>query len=129
MTNNNIPPGSLIGSYLELSERGLSKLNQHTRVHSLEKHSIAVHKGDKVSGAYIVIRGCLRVFTYTPNGSESTLYLIHPGETCVFAINCLFNKLLYPAWVTAETDTEVAVIDGPTYKALFQRETAIQTHH
>lgn len=127
MANDSItPPGKLLAPYLQLSDNGLEELNQHTRIHHLKKRRTAVHKGDKVSGAYIVTDGCLRVFTYMPNGSESTLYLIHPGETCVFAINCLFNQLLYPAWVTADTETELAVINGPAYKKLFERETAIQ---
>jgi CRP/FNR family transcriptional regulator len=50
------------------------------------------------------------VFTVAPNGTEATLYVIDPGETCVLALNCLFNDLLYPAWVQAETTTTVVLI-------------------
>ncbi len=74
----------------------------------------------------MVTKGCLRVFTYTPNGNESTFYLLNSGETCVFSINCLFNKLLYPAWVVAEEDTEVYVIKGQTFKQLFTKEPVVQ---
>jgi CRP/FNR family transcriptional regulator len=79
-----------------------------------------------VSGAYLVLSGRLRVFTIAPNGTEATLYFLDPGETCVLAINCLFNDLLYPAWVQAETTAEVAVISGPVYRKLFETEPAIQ---
>jgi CRP/FNR family transcriptional regulator len=68
----------------------------------------------------------LRVYTMTPAGREATLYEIGPGETCVLAINSLFNDLLYPAWVEAEVDTDVAVVPGGLYRALFAREPAIQ---
>ena len=54
------------------------------------------------------------------------MYFIDPGQTCVLALNCLFNDLLYPAWVEAETAAEVALIPGPVYRRLFESEPAIQ---
>lgn len=91
------------------------------------KHAVAIlHKGQPVSGAYLVLEGRLRVFTVAPNGVEATLYFLEPGEACVLAINCLFNDLLYPAWVQAETSATVAVIPGRIYKRLFESEPAIQ---
>lgn len=94
--------------------------------HHLAKGSTAVVKGQAVSGAYFVLSGQLRVFTLTPAGKEATLYLINPGETCVLALNSLFNDLLYPAWVQAETATIVGIIHGSTYRTLFERERTIR---
>jgi CRP/FNR family transcriptional regulator len=88
--------------------------------------AMALHKGQHVSGAYVVLAGRLRVFALAPNGTEATLYFIDPGETCVLALNCLFNDLLYPAWVQAETNTRIALIPGAVYRTLFEREPAIQ---
>jgi CRP/FNR family transcriptional regulator len=85
-----------------------------------------IHKGQQVSGAFLVESGQLRVFTYTPQGSEATLYFLRPGETCVLALNCLFNDLRYPAWVETEADTCVDIIPGALYRQLFERETAVQ---
>jgi CRP/FNR family transcriptional regulator len=79
-----------------------------------------------VSGAYLVLKGRLRVFTIAPNGTEATLCFLDPGDTCVLAINCLFNDLLYPAWVQAETAADVAVIPGSVYRKLFESERTIQ---
>lgn len=110
----------------QLSDESRTLLHNNHQTYQLSKQEVALHKGDQVSGAYIVTRGCLRVYTYMPNGTESTLYLINAGETCVFAINCLFNQLLYPAWVTAETDTEVTVVNGSLYRQLFRQDPAIQ---
>ncbi|MCU7866399.1 MAG: Crp/Fnr family transcriptional regulator, partial [Candidatus Thiodiazotropha sp. (ex Lucinoma borealis)] len=59
-------------------------------------------------------------------GSEATLYFIQPGETCVLALNCLFNDLLYPAWVETDADTSVDIIPGPLYRQLFEREASVQ---
>jgi CRP/FNR family transcriptional regulator len=88
--------------------------------------AIALHKGQSVSGAYVVLNGRLRVFSLSPNGTEATLYFIEPGETCVLALNCLFNDLRYPAWVQAEAATSIGLIPGAVYRKLFEREPAIQ---
>jgi CRP/FNR family transcriptional regulator len=85
-----------------------------------------LHKGEPVSGAYIVVRGRLRVFSIAPSGSEATLYSLDPGETCVLALNCLFNDLLYPAWVASESKTEIAIIPGLVFRKLFESEPSIQ---
>ena len=85
-----------------------------------------MHKGQPASGAYLVLGGRLRVYTVTPSGAEATLYMVNPGETCVLALNCLFNDLLYPAWVQADRASRIAVIPGPLYRQLFAHEPAIQ---
>lgn len=99
--------------------QGLSKVN-------CKPSTSVLNKGQRVSGAYFVLSGKLRVYTISPSGTEATLYFISPGETCVFALNCLFNDLLYPAWVEAEQDTTVAVISGAAFRQLFQIEPSIQ---
>jgi CRP/FNR family transcriptional regulator len=79
-----------------------------------------------VSGAYVVLSGQLRVFTLSPEGDEATLYRIDPHETCVLALNCIFNDLLYPAWEEAGSPTRVAVIPGTLFKTLFDAEPDIR---
>lgn len=85
-----------------------------------------VHKGQPVSGAYVVLDGKLRVFTMSPTGVEATLYTLAPGETCVLALNCVFNDLLYPAWVQAELPSSVCVIPGAVYRRLFETEGVVR---
>lgn len=109
-----------------LSPAGRQLLEGGVQTAEFSRPAAVIHKGQRVSGAYLVTRGQLRVFTFTPQGSEATLYFIRPGETCVLALNCLFNDLRYPAWVESTADTEVAVIPGPLYRRLFEREATVQ---
>ena len=110
-----------------LSAEGRRQL-EHGGVHrTAPAGAVILHKGQPVAGAYVVRRGRLRVYTHTPSGHEATLYFIDPGETCIFALNCLFNDLLYPAWVQTSADTEVTVIPGPLYRHLFEREPSVQS--
>jgi CRP/FNR family transcriptional regulator len=110
----------------QLSERGKALLRGGLQFNEYTKKTTIVEKGQRVSGAFLVTRGKLRVFTITPDGNEATLYFVKPDEFCVFTLNCIFNNLLYPAWVQAETDTRVAMISAQLYRTLFQQETVIQ---
>ncbi len=112
--------------FRDLSQFGKNTLDQGVIRKQIAPSTPILHKGSQVSGAYVVACGRLRVFSIAPSGSEATLYSINPGETCVLALNCLFQDLLYPAWVASEAQTEVAVIPGPVYRRLFEREPSIQ---
>lgn len=123
---NPLSPGRVLAQQLSLSAAAREFVDQQSQLVQLHKGGLALIKGDPVAGAYIVTGGCLRVFSYTPQGAESTLYLINAGETCVFAINCLFKQLLYPAWVRADEDTELVVIRGEAFRKLFASESSVQ---
>jgi CRP/FNR family transcriptional regulator len=115
-----------LGPFRNLSEGGRAVLHQGVVYKDCGPPAPILHKGQSISGAYFVVRGRLRVFSLAPDGNEATLYFINPGETCVFALNSLFNDLRYPAWVQAETDTTVALIPGPVFRQLFAQEPSIQ---
>lgn len=115
-----------LGFFHLMSPSGQDVLAKGHSRHRFAKAAVPVSKGQPVSGAYFVLSGRLRVFTLSPAGREATLYQIAPGETCVLALNCLFNDLLYPAWVQAEETSEVAVVGGATYRSLFETEKPIQ---
>lgn len=119
-------PLESLGPFRELSDGGRKLLHQGVIYRDCAPPVPILHKGTAISGAYFVVRGRLRVYSLAPDGTEATLYFIDPGETCVFALNSLFNDLRYPAWVQAESDTTVALIPGPIFRQLFEREPAIQ---
>lgn len=112
--------------FASLDEGGRALLKQGSTHVSARRAGALVHKGQPVSGAYVVLEGQLRVFTVSPGGTEATLYMIEPGETCVLALNCVFNDLLYPAWVQAERSSRVGIIPGPVYRRLFELDSAVR---
>lgn len=115
-----------LGPFAKLSEAGHRLLRHGVSLSRCTAGAPVLHKGQSISGAYFVISGQLRVYSLAPDGTEATLYFITPGETCVFALNSLFNNLRYPAWVQADAATTVALIPGPVFRQLFEREPAIQ---
>jgi CRP/FNR family transcriptional regulator len=112
--------------FRDLTKRGRESLDKGIVRKTVPPATTILHKGAKTSGAYVVTQGRLRVYSIAPSGSEATLYVIDPGETCILALNCLFNDLLYPAWVASEPRTEIAVIPGTVYRELFENEPSIQ---
>lgn len=119
-------PISRFPLYQDISPQGRALLNTNTRYLDCGASETIIFQGQKASGAYVVLQGRLRVYAISPKGNEATLYTIEPGETCVLALNCLFNDLVYPAWVDAELDTQVAIIPGAAYRNLFATESAVQ---
>ena len=85
-----------------------------------------IERGDPVSGAYFVLEGRLRVFAVGKDGREVTLYRIEPGETCILALNAMFNDLLYPAWVETEMETTIGILPGEAYRTMFAAEPVLQ---
>lgn len=115
-----------LGIFRELSSCGRQMLECGMQLNRFAEAQTIINKGNSVSGAYVVVRGRLRVYSISPGGNEATLYFINPGEVCILALNCIFNNLKYPAWVQAEPDTCVGMIPSLTYRTLFQNEPAIQ---
>jgi CRP/FNR family transcriptional regulator, anaerobic regulatory protein len=113
-------------TFLPLSPDGRAVLQRSVHYYQFDAQEPVVHKGQAVSGAYLVTRGRLRVFTFSPQGTEATLYHLDAGETCVLALNCLFNDLRYPAWVESDAGTQVALIPGKVYRNLFESEAAVR---
>lgn len=115
-----------IEAFRSMGSNGQALLLQGACIQRVSPATDIIYKGQPVSGAYVVLDGRLRVFTINPNGTEATLYFVSAGEACVLALNCLFNDLLYPAWVQADVATRVAIIPGTVYRKLFETEPLIQ---
>lgn len=112
--------------FRDLSATGRQMLECGMLLHHFDELKTIINKGNSVSGAYVVVRGRLRVYSISPSGNEATLYFLNPGDVCILALNCIFNHMDYPAWVQSEPDTSVGVIPALTYRTLFQTEPSIQ---
>jgi CRP/FNR family transcriptional regulator len=120
------PALELFAPFQQLADASRQMLRRGLRYQSFARRATVLSRADSVGGAYVVISGRLRVYTSSPGGREATLYEINPGETCVLALNCLFNDLRYPAWVDASPGTRIAVISGSSYRWLFDQEPAVR---
>jgi len=110
-----------------LSPTCQTALIEHASITIKNKDAILLIQGDQVSGAYLVVHGELEVFTISDDGRETILYIIGHGESCVFALNSLFNDIAYPAWVRVATDdAKIVFIDGPFFRRSFNTEKSLR---
>ena len=111
----------------ELSFDGRSRLLAAARQVTLPPYSKVIERGDEVAGVYLVEAGALRIYYISSEGREGTLYWVDPGQSCIIALNCLFARLPYPAWVeTDRAETELAIISGDVYRELYPVEPFFQ---
>lgn len=88
-----------------------------------------IHKGDTIGGAFLVESGSLRVYTIDLNGNEKPIYTVNSGELCIFSVNCIFNKILYPAWVTNESaNTRILSIPTSAFQRLYEQELFVRDY-
>jgi CRP/FNR family transcriptional regulator len=84
----------------ELSERGRAEFGALRATHAPPRKPL-LRRGATASGAYLVVKGALRVYYLTDEGREATLYSVEPGGTCVLALSSTLLDEPYPAWVEA----------------------------
>ena len=86
----------------DLTERGREEFGA-LRELRVKPHQQLLSRGDAADGAYLVLKGALRVYYVTGEGREATLYRVEPGGACILALSSSFLDQPYPAWVEAGT--------------------------
>ena len=105
-----VPKLSSFPFFSELSPAGQSQLRAATSHVLLAPQTKVIPRGDEVGGVYLVEAGALRVYYVSAEGREGTLYWVDAGQSCILALNCLFSRLVYPAWVeTDQVETRVSL--------------------
>ena len=111
----------------ELSEAGLKLLEQQAIWRQAQPQDQIVCKGDRADGLILVSKGSLRVYNINPSGREYTLYWINPGQSCVIAMNCVYNNIECPVWVGTDEPTRYTMVPASTYWTLFKQEPSLQS--
>lgn len=93
-------PPRLFPFVSDLTEGGRRELGALAKREAPPRAAL-LRRGDEAGGAYLVLRGDLRVYYLTPRGREATLYRVEPGGTCVLALGATLEAAPYPAWVDA----------------------------
>ncbi len=107
----------------ELSEKSLTDLQENTKEFSFNKGDIVIQKGQKISGVYLVKSGSLRFFALDRNGNEKPIDILNAGEICVFSTNSVLKKLVFPVWVTVDSNSaEIFSIPAPTFIRIYKSE-------
>ena len=103
--------------------KNLSNSEKEMVVNSIQKrnyaaNSIIHHIGVDCVGLKIMRNGMIRVFVYSSNGSEITLYRLKNNDICNLSILCTLKKLDLDINIEVEEDSLVYIIPIEIYKRL-----------
>lgn len=119
--------GSFFPFLSRLAANSQRRLDDSARIVRERKGRELLARGDVVGGAYLVMTGELDVYVIGHEGREVSMYRVRGGESCLFAINALFNGVPYPAWVRVVSDTaSILVVPAAVLKELHQHEQAVR---
>lgn len=119
-----IDPGSESAELLKshtlfssLNEEECEDLFRHSKVSDVANHQRLFTQGSAAHHFYFVIKGKFKLARVAPNGNEKVIEIIGPRETIAEAL-LFMDQQKYPVTAEALTDSQVAVIHGPTYLRL-----------
>ncbi len=109
-----------------LSARGHSEFGA-LRSTSAKPRQQLLRRGTSAGGAYLVLKGALRVYYVTDEGREATLYHVQPGSACVLALSSTLLEQPFPAWAEAGPDgATFARVAGPMLHRFMDQEPAFR---
>ncbi len=92
---------------------------------SYAANSIVHHVGSDCIGMKIVKYGLIRVFVYSTNGSEITLYRLKSKDICVLSILCMLKNLNLDINIEAEEDSLLYIVPIDIYNKLLSNNKAV----
>jgi CRP-like cAMP-binding protein len=101
--------------------KGVSKKNRQALASicipkTLRKNEVLFSEGDVGLSLYILVTGSIRVFKSAPNGRDTIIKVIQPGE--LFAEVILFEQETYPASAAAVRTSTVYVLPKRQFHGL-----------
>ena len=103
-------------------------LQRSVSFYSVPKGEV-VHNGSQdCIGPLIVVTGQLRVYSYSDDGREITLYRLFERDVCILSAYCMLNSLQFDISIQAEKNTTLYRIPAPVYKQLMQECAAVANY-
>lgn len=96
---------------------------------TLEKFSIHenIYDSSDCKGILIVKTGLIRVYLFSPEGKEITLYKLKPYEVSVLSASCILSNINFDIFIEAEEDSEVFIINPYKYKEIKENNILVES--
>lgn len=98
-----------------LSEASLHELLAYSVIQEHEASKILVQQGDMPEGVYLILEGSVKTLRLNEDGSEATIRMLGPGDTCMEAV--LFMGGTSPISVQTLSPCKLLLIPDRTIKA------------
>lgn len=112
--------------WADLTEEQKQQARTGSRLNRYEKGAM-VHTCDgECLGLILVTRGKLRACMTSEDGREIALYRLLEGDACVLAASCVIRAITFEVQLTADVDTELLVLNAPTFLRLSQNNLHVE---
>ncbi len=109
--------------FSELEERELEAVAALVSTRNVSRKSIVVQEGDVGDSLFIIVKGAVKISSYTAEGKEVVLSLLSAGG--VFGEMALLDRQPRSATVTTTEDSTLAQIRRPDFERLLQNQPSI----
>ncbi len=109
----------------ELSEDEKQLILNNIQKRSYAANSVVHQVGNDCVGMKIVKYGLIRVFAYTTNGTEVTLYRLKGKDICLLSILCKLKNLNLDINIEAEEESFIYIIPFDIYNKLLSTNNAV----
>ena len=97
-----------------LSEGERERLAAGCRIRTFTRGAFLFREGERAEGMLIVLSGVVKVVRFTPDGRETVLHLVRPGNT--LGEGAMFQRGTFPASAVAVDDVRALFLEA---EALF----------
>lgn len=89
---------------------------------SLRSLSVAkgqsLHDGHQCAGLYAVVSGLLRVYIFSDEGREITLYRLENYDICLLSASCMLRSIQFQVHIEAAEDSQIILLPTAVYSRL-----------
>ena len=112
--------------WADLTEEQKQQARTGSRLNHYDRGAM-VHTCDgECLGLILVTSGKLRACMTSEDGREIALYRLFEGDACVLAASCVIRAITFEVQLTADVDTELLVLNAPTFLSLTQNNLHVE---
>ncbi|WP_298038696.1 Crp/Fnr family transcriptional regulator [uncultured Desulfuromonas sp.] len=112
--------------FAELSPQGREELLQAASPMHFPAGTQLLEEGGACQALLLVERGGIRVHKNFQNGRGITLYMVHPGESCLLGTTCMLGETRYPAQASVDETTDAIAVPAATFQRMFHQENGLR---
>lgn len=112
--------------WADLTEEQKQQARTGSRLNHYDKGAMVHTCTGECLGLVLVTRGKLRAYMTSEDGREIALYRLLEGDACVLAASCVIRAITFEVQLTADVDTELLVLNAPTFLQLTQKNLHVE---
>ncbi|MDO5649972.1 MAG: Crp/Fnr family transcriptional regulator [Gallicola sp.] len=112
----------------ELSEKEKNKLKSSIATRRIPKGKTLQNDLSDCKGLFLIQKGQLRAYIYSPAGKEISLYRLFDHDICLFSASCMMEGITFHVTIEAEKDTDILVLSPMDYKEIMEESAPLANY-